>query len=355
MENLATDPNESQELTPLNSLPVGRIYEGDDSVVGLETRPTDYSALPAVLPDSETPEPIETPADHPAASNADGPESADGAAAGSEPEKPFRHKSWDDAEKSYSHAQAKLTKLAQENAELKRQQDAQAAARVQAEQSQARDRFYEERFTKAAEAVADLDEFDQDYKAQVAKVWADCHRDVAGFQPPSSPQESSPAASSTATGDPEPGEMSPGPGFADEEGINPSPTAREGINPSPTGENPAPAVDAVSRITSRMAEVGVSPEEFDVNDPVFYGFAVKAPTNAADGSPLTFEAQVDWAVAQTRNHYTHKKSQILQTAAQPMGRAGAVASRSAGGGAAETTKQTLNGAMESTLARRVLV
>ncbi len=347
----------------------GRVYEGEAPDHSLETAlpqepgpespveadppPVDKEPEPEPPADSSPPVDKESEPEPPVETN---PPSADTSPSGEPETNPpsadtsppdtsppgARHKSWGAAEKSYAHAQAKMTTLAQENAHLKKRLAARERAEAEArakELAAAREQKVAERYEQAVAALSELDEYDPDYKHKAAKVWADCHRDVNQIEPRgvtptdvSSSDVSSSGDHSSAPADDPPGGVVP----------------PEGPPPEP-----GPDPEAVrSRILARFSDQGVSAEDFGLDDPVFFAFASKAPTVNDQGEALAFEAQVDWAIDQTRTHYQGMKKRLLQTAAQPLGR-GAVSGKSkTEQRPAERT--TLNSAVEKAVARRVL-
>lgn len=364
IETVATpDPAgaKTPALTPMNSLPQGKIYEGspadaknpDHSVMQLSGPPA-ATELPDSDPDTPTPA-TQDPAiaDHvpeiePAEKDVAIVPDADPADA--KAPAPPRHKTLEAAEKSYAHAQAKLTVLAQENADLKRDKSDREAAHDKAESESAREKFYTDRFDQAGKDIAELDEYAPDFTAQSAKVWAECHKDIAAFVPdtPGVPGTLAPTPAAVAPPENPAGEISPTPG---PEAIAAQELPPAGAAPAEAAETPE---EARTKITARLTNKGVEPAEFTIEDPVFYNFAAKAPNVSDDGqTPLSFDEQVDWAIAETRNHYTQKRSEILQGSAQPLGRAGVVVTGGKGPSAI-VPKQTLNGAVASALNRRVL-
>ena len=338
-ETVITPTTEDPAPRPrLSELPMGRIYMGED--------PPDHSSAPAPpAADPATPTPSDpvlpdTPEAQDAASQATEPPVGDPDTPADPPK--FRHKSWEDAEKSYSHAQAKITHISQENARLKKELEererAEADTRAQ-EAAAAREKQVADRYEKAMAALQELDEYDPDYKAKAAKVWAECHRDVATVSAASIADQTvtptvSPSGEASAPVD------DPSGGIVPPEG----PSEGEPVDPA----------EIRSRISSRMKDQQVAPTEFDLDDPVFFGFASKAPTHDDSGAPLPFEAQVDWAIAQTRSHYQRTKQRILQTTGQPLGRGSTGSARPAGEPPPEARRVTLNSSVENALNRRKL-
>ncbi len=380
-ETQATETPEKPSSDPvprkrLNDMQMGRIYQGEDAPVetaaalpddsegggeagsaklkaesaklkaeseaGAVAGPTSGEAGPADY--GTDPGDQETPADETAGTVA-GPTSE---AAGDETgERKFRHKTLEAAEKSYAHAQAKLTQLAQENAQLKKDQEARRKADAETrakEQAAAREQFTTQKYEEAMAALAELDEYDPDYKTAAAKVWADCHSAINNYTP------EIPAGSATDAASPA-GEPSSAPAGnpSDSAGLSDGPGVPEAISEAVDPD------EIRNRISGRMADQGVTDAEFTLEDPVFFGFASKAPAVDETGASIPFEAQVDWAIEQTRTHYQRTKSRLLQQAGQPMGRAGSGASAGSSGGADNAPRRmTLNSAIERAQTRRTL-
>ena len=93
--------------------------------------------------------------------------------------------------------------------------------------------------------------------------------------------------------------------------------------------------------------------EFGLDDPVFIGYASKAPTSR-DGAPLPFEAQVDWAIEQTKGHYQKVRAKIMQQAGQPMGRSGPSVRKASVPGGPPNQRVTLGEARAKALERRTI-
>lgn len=331
-----------------NDLPSGRIYNGPDEPIGagvadageaaVEPLPTENDGADAPVDAGPETRPADDGAVVP---DADG-EKSDPATDTPDEKPPYpRHKTLEAAEKSYAHAQAKLSQVSAENARIRKEHDellAKLAETRAKEAAAAREDFTTKRYEQAMTALQALDEYEPEYKAQAAKVWAECHRDIAAWKPdggesPPDPITSPTGVASTPTDDP-----------------------AAGIVPAagPMSEA-APDPEAVrGRIAAIMAENGVKESEFGIDDPVFFGFASKAPSVGEDGSPLPFEAQVSWAVEQARGHYQRIKSRIKQQIDQPMGRSGIATRVAAGAGESPRGRTSLNDIMESALSRRVL-
>lgn len=329
----------------LNDMIGGRIYQGEEplgqghSSGADESRawpaPTGAGDAPKDMDDGETPG-ADAPAGDEVTNDDADPETDTPAESDDKPVYP-RHKTLEAAEKSYAHAQSKLSKVTEENARLKQALEAREKALSETREKEtvaAREAFSTSRYEQAMTALQELDEYDPGYKTAAAKIWADCHRDVAAFT--TAPPATSPM-----------GEPSSAP--ADDPAASVVPAA----GPAAVEAGPDPE-EIRAKIGGRMKDSGVSESEFGMDDPVFFGYASKAPTVADDGAALSFEDQVDWAIEQTRGHYKRVRSKLLQTAGQPMGRAG-VAVRTGNGQAAASPKRvTLNGLLESSLARRTL-
>ena len=339
----ATEPNATD--TPrlrLGDMPRGRVFMGEDhppATPGGEDPPANTS--PPVVDGGIGAEGVDGDGDgtaEPAEEEAGADLLEDSGDTPDLDEKPPypRHKTLEAAEKSYAHAQKKLSLTTEENARLKRELEdlRRSAAETRAkEEAAAREDFTSKRYEQALEALQKLDEFDPDYKTQAAKVWSECHRDIAAWRLPESPAALSPAGETSAPA------------------VDPAVGAVPAAGPGPAAE-PTPE-QIRSRIQGRMKDKGVTDADFTLEDPVFFGFASKAPTTSDDGAPLSFEAQVDWAIAQTQGHYQKLKARIRQGADQPMGRAG-VATRASGQQETPRPRVTLNNLVGSSLARRVL-
>ncbi|MFW5930448.1 MAG: hypothetical protein ACOCQI_01740 [Desulfosalsimonas sp.] len=272
----------------------------------------------------------------------------------------YRHKSLEEAERSYSNLLSRTTRAEQENARMREELEKMRAARQQEEKNQReeevrrqRDEFINSKYEEATKAVDELDPDDPEYHNKVARIWADAHRSIDAFEPDvsSEPPPASEAVRAYASGGQgdraAAGLESPSQaGDQGEAGPEPSPS---GLAEPAGGEAQAEPAGGEAQAEpaggEAQAEQGPSPEEiqqmidarileqspgFDREDPAFIGFCGKVPSEDEQGNPLTIEQQIDRAIDMTRQHYDRKRRELLQENVQPMDRTGPGAGGSAG-------------------------
>ena len=257
---------------------------------------------------------------HPASMQGEGPEGDGEALEEDHPGQPpatdpdpgrFRFRDQPAAEKGYKELLSRTTKAEQE---LKRLQDERAAA-AEADRLAALDGEGEELATadylEAINAVDSLPDDAPDRAEQAARIWAKAHRKAAKAYM-GKPSGAAP--------------------------VMPPP-----VDAGATGQ-PAPApqhADVKAYVEHRaMTTGGIAPDDL----PVFLGFAATAKAVADDGTPLSIDAQADWAIEKT-NQYLATKTQPARRPFMPMGRSGMGIPRPAGKASPEGNG-TLDAAIE---------
>ncbi len=261
-------------------------------------------------------------------------DAAGGDAGGGEPSSgQFRHKSHEEAERSYAHLMSRTTRAEQDNARLRRQlQDIEDAKKKQQQDQEAarqRDEFVQQKYEEAARAVDELDPDDPEYHTKTARIWADVHRSVDAFTPAvdSSGGSDIPRASDMVGGQ---GQQAADAGAASA-GDGSDPGGESGTtSPASPPDTAAPAEGddpgdgggyTQAEIHQKIdARIGEKTPGFDREDPAFIAFCGRAPTQDEQGRPLSIEDQIDYAIESTRAHYDKKRREMLQASAQPMDR-----------------------------------
>jgi len=258
----------------------------------------------------------------------------------------FRHKTHEEAEKSYAHllgrttrAEQEAKKLREENEKIRAQQaerDKQARA---AEAKRQRGEFVGQKYEEATKAVDELDPDDPQYHNRVARIWADTHQAIEDFEPAAEGEPDAPSASQAlGVGDPESpgGQAAPeAPAGQANPSEDPSQAGGETGEPdsSPSGSPPAgqeggeggePTAEInMNEVYQTMdARIKEKSPGFDRSDPAFLGYCSQAPYQDENGNPLSMEQQIDHAIDMTRQFYARKQRELLQDAGQPMDRGG---------------------------------
>lgn len=233
----------------------------------------------------------------------------------------YRFKTHSEAEKGYKNLQSEHTRIAQENAELKRSLEArerektEAAAREQAET--------EFRTYAADQRLAMLDEIDAlnpddpEYKKQVAAIQA--KTDLAIF----TARQNAPLSAAQAKPPVKPGA---------------APATEPGAATAATPQAAAPAADKDAVVAYTREKITAPDIGLAADDPLFWTFALRAPKEDDSGNTLTLDDQISWAVEQTKNYHAsirtgadpQQAQQKAEAAAreraareQPLGRSGA--------------------------------
>lgn len=245
-------------------------------------------------------------------------------------EKPHRFKDLEAAEDGYRHLQAAKTRAEQEaarlRAELKTAQEAEARREEQEKRDQALTDYMAEQHEKALERIDDLDPDDENYRKQVARVWAEKDTAIEGWKRQAVTSE--PAASSQGQ----------------------EPEGREGPDPNPLW----------GTVEQRAVLAGIDP-----TDEYFRMICTQAPSQGPDGAAMPFDQQVQWAVDHTLAYHNKQERQFQerlkagararaekdQAANLPLGRS--PADRSAGKSPAPQVV-TLNDALNAALEERRL-
>lgn len=316
-----------------------RIYQGEGA-------PPDHFG-----PDTEAPSDV-SPAPEPTGTTSAPPDPTPPPAAAlpAETKPVFRHKTHEEAEKSYAHLLSKTTKVEQENARLRAEKEARIAAEEQqrrtAAETLARETFLNKRYKEAMEELSALDQDDPNYTAKSAKIWARVHGDVIGFQPEAQPptlksEDVLPTVSS----------LLPSPAGSAPEGADVSPPAPlPTSHPSPVEGEGSMDSDPETLKTIVATRIVEQQAGFDADDPVFVYFASKAPAVDETNLPLPFDVQVDWAIAQTKAHLAKQRQKILQAEAQPMSRGGTIRSNQS----PPAKRKTLSDVIDGARSKRVL-
>lgn len=283
----------------------------------------------------------------------------------------FRHKTLEEAERSYANLLSRTTRSEQENARLREELEKLRAARQQEEKKQReeeirrqRDEFISSKYEEATKAVDELDPDDPTYHNKVARIWADAHRaidtfepEVSGSEPPSASESAEAYASGGRQADDAGGGQSaeqenPSQGGPGEAGSEPSPSD----SAEPAGQQPAEQGPSTEEI-QQMINTRISKQApgFDSEDPAFVGFCGRVPAEDEQGNPLTIQQQIDRAIEMTRQHYDRKRRELLQESAQPMDRTGPGAGGSAGSSqSSPQQKETFGDIVEAAVSSRQL-
>lgn len=203
-----------------------------------------------------------------------------------EEEKKFRFKTHEEAEKGYEEKQSRVTKVEQENAKLREQATdnekslEKMRAAEEAEKEEQRQTAIEakvldysrKRHDEILEEIEALDPEDAEHRSKVADLWSKVGADVRRFEK---------EAANAPIEEPEkkPGE----PVKAPEEKV---------VKPAEPSEDPEKDdVEALSYVGSRVKAAGK-----DINNPVLQRSAMFAPQANDDGTELSLDEQVDWAI-----------------------------------------------------------
>lgn len=195
-----------------------------------------------------------------------------------------RFKGHDEAEQGYKDLQAKETRTAMENAELKKQLAAQEAADKQKKDAETVasattnaaakfEVFATERRTKLLDEIDALDPDAKDYRSKVAAAQARADRDIL-----TAGQKVAAAAHISVEAPP----------------VKKDPPATE--------TKPTYTADQVTDYTRKVisdTKIGLEPD-----DVLFWNYAGKAPAKDEQGNALTLDQQIDWAVAQTKQYHS---------------------------------------------------
>ena len=249
------------------------------------------------------------------------------------PAKPFRHKTHEEAERSYANLMSRTTRAEQDNARLRKQLEEIEAAKEKARRDEQirtqKDEFIANKYEEANRAVENLDPDDPEYHSQTAKIWAGVHRAIETFEP--TIEEDQPRRGG-AEGLPRASEYI-------QDNNRGEPTGPEGVSP-PDGPDAAPSDTegesvgeqlTVEQIYQKIDTVlSEKKPGFDREDPAFISFCSRAPDKDASGRLLSLDEQIDYAVQATKAHYDKIRRDLLQTSAQPMNKGAAAPFAGAG-------------------------
>ncbi|MEN6421316.1 MAG: hypothetical protein ABFD76_05155 [Smithella sp.] len=250
----------------------------------------------------------------------------------------------DKAEEGYAHVQAQNTRLAQENSDLKKKlgkyQDDETQAQAQSDLKEYED-LCALRRNKLLEDISALDPDSSDYNFQVAKLQAGADRDIM--------EEGQKRLSKPST---------------------PQPPKEEAPLPPAAPDQPVPPETNDDKVRDYAVSVITKPEiGLKADDPLFWTFAAQAPTHDDQGTRLSIDEQIAWAVEQrnkTLTPYLPPKDPqkeindaaaaagAHQAAEQPLGRGGGQRTVPDNSGAAADQKFSLADAIDSGLERRRL-
>ena len=301
------EKNEEKQNTP----DLDRIMmEGHPVFDGTETaEPAAEKKGPAegAAEGSEIPAPSgEIPAAQPAA-----PAPAQPAPGEKPPEPPFRFKSHEESERGYRELQGKTTRAEQRAKELEAELGELRGAEERKKQQEVADNdFIEFASSRREQAMAEIDELDPDepdYKKKVAQAWGRADKDILGSGPTSGPAQP-PAAT---TPERKPGQAEP--------------------------PAPGPEADADPNEQVRTYVAGIITQQgLEADDPLFWTFASRSPTETEAGEPMPMDEQIRWALDKTKDYHSRitgaSRASVEELAAQagrsaqlrdlPMGRSG---------------------------------
>lgn len=217
-----------------------------------------------------------------------------------------RFRDHDEAERGYKHLQQEKTLTEQRALALEEE-----LRSIRSQEQLKKNREVEEReFTEFAQTrneqalkeIDELDPDDPDYRKKAAAAWSRANKDIRFWQVAPPP----PAAATPVPPAP------PVPPVPPEVPAVPAPPAI----PAGTATEEA----ARAHVNERLSVAGI-PQD----DRLFWAIAQNAPTTDLQGRPIDFEAQIDWALAETKTY----RDQLLGTARATDAAAAAEAERKA--------------------------
>lgn len=182
-----------------------------------------------------------------------------------------RFKSHEDAEKGYRELQREKTiadsRIQTLTEEIQRQKKQEKEAQDRQVEEQSFTDYAQTRNEQALKEIDEIDPDDPDYRKKAAAAWARANKDIRFWKPAA--QEAAPEAPK--------GEAPPA---------------------APQGQSDQQAVDdAREYVCGQLEAVGLKPD-----DRLFWSIARTAPTKDAQGQPLELDAQIQWALAETKNY-----------------------------------------------------
>lgn len=211
----------------------------------------------------------------------------------------FRFKNHPAAEKGYlnqrryvTELESKYATLEQETESLRSKEKREALeAEQEVKENDAFKQFATERNEKLIKDMEDLDPDSDDYHKNVASLQSDVAVDLRGFKYVPEPGSAPPEESDIPTSQPA---TTAGP-------------ITQSQDTSTIDDQPASG-DALKYANSVASSLGVNPD-----DEVYISYAQKAPVSDSQGNPLDFDAQVKWAVDQTRADYLESRLNAADT------------------------------------------
>lgn len=186
----------------------------------------------------------------------------------SRPTAEYRFRSHEEAEEGYRHLQREKTIAEQRakvlEAELQKIKNAEKRRQEETKEDEAFEAYATQRHMQALMEIDELDPDDPDYKKKVAACWARSQRDIRKWQPRD--------------------------------------TERVEEKQETTDIGSVPHEDTLARIRAYTNEFIVK-EGLAENDPLFWHYAAQAPVLDEQGRELPLDAQIRWAIAQTRNYH----------------------------------------------------
>lgn len=248
------DPGPAKDEDLLIGAPGGDLVPPSDTPPEAQTEaPVSQPAaqIPAALQDAASP-PLETQE------------------APAQPPKPLRFKSHDEAEKGYQHLQREKTLADQKvqalTEELQRRKMQEQSAREQEAEEQAFVDFAQGRNEQALKEIDELDPDDPEYRKKAAAAWTRANKDIRFWQKNKTETAVPPADATRPATAP----------------------------PTPAQTDPAPAITYVHE---KLAAAGIPKDDL-----LFWKIARDAPATDPQGQPLDFDAQIAWALAETKTY-----------------------------------------------------
>jgi len=190
--------------------------------------------------------------------------------------KKLRFKGHEEAERGYRNLQGEKTRLEQRNKDLEQELlRLQKADEIKAEMEKADQEIFDysaKRHEEALEAIDALDPDEEDYQAEVGKVWAAKDRDVRRFE------RENPILDQTTTNEPN---QTPGEGAEQE---------------------------AMGFVSQAAEKAGIDPD-----DEHFKLVCRTTPLQDHTGKEMSFPEQVDWAINQTRQYKKAQEQNFQET------------------------------------------
>ena len=193
-----------------------------------------------------------------------------------------RFKTHEEAEKGYRHIQAEKTRLEEE---LKQEREARAADKKAREDAEVKQKAFEEaeaglvdfaadRHEQALTAIEDLDPDDDEYRKNVARIWAEKDRDIRRYER--------------------------GHGLMEAPGAIPAAAKTE----TPPGTEESTVSEQWAYVGTKAKEAGKEAGIDFSKDEFFTMVCQSAPTKDEKGTPMTFDEQIDWAITKTKNYHS---------------------------------------------------